>query len=251
MDILVVFGRDVEIFELRLGDSFADVASPFSLPLTPAPTPSPATTPQSSPSPTTTLTPVSTPVQTTVLPTPNPGEPCVAFASCEQCVNVALHPLRPNCRFCGTACQEGGACNQTPNINAGGACPTLAPTPEVLSLPVVSSTLQATELLTASTSLNVSTTSAAVGESVQPPTGSQLEWIIPIALIGAVCLVGSFVTGVVISRRCRTLSTEAPAPAHDVQNQDSQYGSLPLSGRAEQTTYDVGKFSAEYSSARV
>jgi hypothetical protein len=66
------------------------------------------------------------------------GQPCSSYnGACSQCVDVALHPLSPNCRFCGTSCIDGAACSNAINVGPSGTCPTPAPpTPAPTLAPV-------------------------------------------------------------------------------------------------------------------
>jgi hypothetical protein len=58
------------------------------------------------------------------------GLPCASYSNvCAQCVDTTVHPASPNCRYCGTTCQDGGSCTNAVNVAPGGACPTPAPTP--------------------------------------------------------------------------------------------------------------------------
>jgi hypothetical protein len=278
----LVFGSSVTIFELRVADTFTEVASPT--PPTPAPTPSPtpnptpkptpsptpaptpsptpAPTPSPTPEPTPTPTPEPTP-QPTPAPTPNPtpnptpaptpsaSEPCSSFSLCAQCIDQSLHPQR-SCRFCSNVCEDdqGDGCVQ------GKVCPTPSPTPAPTPSPtrsptpsptqsptpsptprptppigevtnvttgspetttVRSSTIPSTNLSSSplTTTTTISSASASDVTSIATPTEpdsdqltpetsvTPLAWIIPVAIVGALLILGAIV-GVVACRKKKT-----------------------------------------------
>jgi hypothetical protein len=181
----------------------------------------------------------------TPLPTPDPEALCTAFSVCEQCVDVVFHPTRPNCRFCGSGCQDGGSCSSNPNIGPNGACPT----------PLSTLTTQ-TQTSTASTSSSLDSTmsnAVMVDTVVTPSSVSDLAWIIPVALVGAICLIGALVGIVMWSKKRKSSSANNPAnnPETTELRSRSDYGRLPPKTQPDYKDLELKPPGTEYSDARV
>jgi hypothetical protein len=187
----------------------------------PTPVPTPAPTPKPTPKPTPRPTPAPTP-QPTPAPTPDPGAECSAFVVCQQCVDEFFHPRRPDCRFCGTRCQDGGRCSESVDIESGGSCPTPAPTPEPTPEPTLETTTTTTTTTAAATGTIATSTknstlaenSSTVGTAGAAIEGDDATMAIAIGagVGGAVLLLICGLVVFCLVRRNKNKEQIAPAP---------------------------------------